>query len=247
LYLVGDKWHSSITPSLFSLFQSVQAIVNKTYAHALYGNKNKRLTDEAKELLEIVINIYDGSSKQSADYAKILERIAKKMVGKMTGRQVVLTIVLCSLIVGGVVSYKDYVQGMRDVRLTESHSNDIKELLKNIQLMSNEETKRMELLTSAISKNDVVQATDKEVEKFYKRKLKASTYADESIISGISLEADVAEELLKAKGNEPEPIKINGSFEILSIDWALPHTITLKRISDGIVVKARFDLNLLSG
>lgn len=104
---------------------------------------------EEKEALEIVITISVGSANQQQDFRTSLCELGKVLAGKMTERQIVFVLTVVALSVAGVVCHKDYAQYRRDVRLAEISAADKKAMLENMQFMSMEETKRIELLLKA--------------------------------------------------------------------------------------------------
>src|SRR5690606_13867462 len=59
IYLKGGKFQSSLTPSVFPVFQKLQKEVYRTYSQCKYGYRTKSLTKEERERLEIVIHVGD--------------------------------------------------------------------------------------------------------------------------------------------------------------------------------------------
>lgn len=243
LYLKGKQWNSSITPSIFPVFNQLQELVYSTYAEIQYGGKKRKLTKEEKEALEIVITISGGSANQQQDFRTSLCELGRALANKMTGRQIVFVLTVIALSVAGTVVHRDYAQNKRDIRLAEVGAKDKKTMLEGMQFMSMEETKRMELLVKSTAQSELLEKIQKNIENLHESMLKAATQAEESNISGVRLKKAEANELIKAKREKPSPLQIYGVFQILSIDWkGVPHQVLLKRIDDGFVIRANFEL-----
>ncbi len=242
--LEGEKWESSLTTSIFPVFEEFQSAVYHAYAEAKYQNKKQKLKKEEKEALEIIIKVTKGSSKTQTSFD--LATIAKACVNKMTSRDILIAVVVIALIWGGTTVYKDYVQSVRDTRIIELTNQDKKAMLESLQFMSQEETKRMEIYSKAVQTNPLVQSVTEDAVEVHQQMLKSATKAEASKINGVYLQKEVAQELVKTTKEEPKPSQINGTFQVLNLDWSEPHQITLKRIPDGIVVRAAFDLQWLS-
>lgn len=244
LHLKGQQWNSSITPSLFPLFNNIQSLVYQSYAKAKYGDKKKRLTNEEREKLEIVIRVTQGSSKPKIKID--LQALALACVGKMSSKDILIAVLVITLGITSQAMYADYLQSVKDARLTELHNEDKKALLDHMEFASKEETKRAKLLADAASKNEITSDLIEEVEDIHQSMLKSATKATTTTANSVSITQPIAEELIKSKRQKPEPTQINGLFRISNIDWNDPNQITLARLEDGIIIRAVFDLKWLS-
>lgn len=244
LYLKGEKWHSSLTTSVFPVYEELQRSLNKAYAIAKYDSKGKKLSREEKELLEIVIKVGPGSSDTDTKYD--LTEIAKELIKKMGKRELLIIILSMVLTYGGTTMYRDYMQNTRDIRIIESQNSEKKAMLENIRFLSEEETKRTEILRDIIIKNHTAQKILEDSQKIHKEMLKSATHADTTKINGVEIEKHIATELIKTGKEKATPLQINGTFQVLGLDWGDPNQISLRRISDGVTVKAVLDLDLLS-
>lgn len=243
LYLNGEKWNSSLSPSIFPVFQQLQKNIHRLYAEVQYNGQTSKLTNEDKDNLEIIIQVSPGSSdtKTKLDYTEL----AKACLKKMDGKQVLCGIIACGLMYSGVTVYKSHLQTQRDIRIEESQSKKTEEILQAVQFMSAQETQRMHLMERALRGNELEGLLYSSSSDLYSEMIKSATKAEESTISGVSMNADIAKELSKSKNPKPQPIQINGHFKVLRVDQSnKPLTeITLKEVGgDERVVKAKFDL-----
>lgn len=245
-HLQGDKFDSSITPSLFPVFHSLQRAINRSYADAHYGYKSARLTNEEKEKLEIIIRVTGGSSNLSSWFD--LSQLGPDFLKKMTKKQVFILLLSTALLWGGTTAWRDYLENKKEARIEELRNAHEKQLLEHLQFASQQETKRMELMAEISQRNENVRSVYEESEKLQEEKLKAATKSVKAEISGVKLEQTVAEQLIKNTREKPEPTRIDGVFQVLKLDWDNPEfaQITLKRITDDLIVTATFNIKFFS-
>lgn len=251
IYLKGDKFHSSITPSIFPVFQSLQKEINRAYADCTYGDRLKKLTNEEKEKLEAIIYIQEGSSLTETAIETL--NLLNGCLSKMTKRQV-YTIALSALLIwGSTTAFKEYLHSKAEIRKLELENQEKKDLLETFLTLSEQETQRMALVADIAQKDEIVRGIFEQSESLQSEKLKAATKGEESNICGIPLNQDQAEELSKTNKEKPEPQRIDGTFQILNLNWdnvgrdnIRYAEIRLKRVSDGATVTALFGNDYLS-
>ncbi len=242
ILLKGTQWKSSITPSIFPLFNEIQRTVNRAYAQAKYNNKKHNLTKEEKEKLDIIIQVSDGSS--IIETIIDLKELAKAALDKMDSKHLMVSIVIIALVIGGSSTYKHHVETAKEIRLAELNNSDKKVALEALNFAGSQETDRMKIIYKHIENNELAKSVYEDSENIHHEMLKAATKADISNIEGVNIDNITATELLKSKRVKPEPMQINGFFEVLKIEWheSTIAGITMKRVSDGITVNATFDL-----
>jgi hypothetical protein len=250
-YFKGEKFDSSLTPSLFPLYIELQRQIRSTYSLLKYDSRNKKLSKAEKEKLEICINIREGSSDTltGIDFQRILEGFAQKMDGKQIFK-------LCVIIVlswCGKTCYESYLKTVSEENRQKFYLEQQKETNEhNLEMQSQHENEIVNII-SMINNDPKLHNIYRESEKLQHEKLKAATKSEKSTISGVTLEKSQAQELLKTSRSKPVPKRIDGTFEILSLDWdnytdqdTRYAEIKLKRITDGLVFKARFSDESLS-
>lgn len=240
--LQGDKWHSSLTPSIFPVFETLQRTIYRSYAEAKYGDKNKRLTKDERERLEIIIRVSEGSSL--IDALINFGEVARGAVDKMESKHITIAIVVAVLTYGGTTVHKHYAQNLKEIRQEELSNEDHKAVLEALQFSGEQETKRMKILYAAIKNNDLAQTIYEDSDELHNDMIRSASKAERSIIEGVELEQEVAQELIKSKRKKSEPLQINGLFEVVKLEW---HSrtladITMKHLEDGQRITAAFDL-----
>ncbi len=244
IYLKGEKWSSSITTSIFPVFEQLQQSVNHAYAKAKYSKKVK-LTKEEKEQLEIIIKVSEGSSDTETKIN--WTALGKACISKMTNKQIFSLLVIIALLFTGTVAHKDHLQNTRDIQIIKEANEDKKAVLESMQFMSEQETTRMTMLVELAHKNEITNDALKDSSILHKQLVKTSTKATTSKVNGVELTKEQAEILSKSPKTEPTPKQINGVFEVLSLDWkSEPHKISLRRVSDKLIIAPSFQLPWLS-
>lgn len=246
VYLRGQKFDSSITPSVFPVFQRLQKEIYHAYSDCAYGYRLKRLSNEEKEKLEIIIHVSGGSADTETKYN--LNDIIGACVGKMTPKQIFTIAIIAIVVWGGVSAYGEYVQSKANTRILEIENEEQKELLRHIEAAGELDLKRMELVASISQTNDIARHIYEQSDDVQREKLRAATKAESSEISGVELNQVQAEELSKTKREKPQPQRIDGAFQILNLNWdSVEHAeIKLKRITDGLTVTAVFSKDYLN-
>lgn len=105
----GERYHSTVPTQLMRALVDYQNSFNKFYAGAVYGKTAKSLTDDDRNSSELVFQVHEGSSDIWAALAQNLNGFAEKMVDRMTGGQLVATVLGLALLASGTFGYKAYL------------------------------------------------------------------------------------------------------------------------------------------
>lgn len=145
--LEGEDFHSTMPTRIMPPILELQKEIHRIYCRAKYNDESTRkLTDEDRKALELVVEVKAGSSEYITKIGKALNEIIKN--SNMTGPQVVVMLVTISGIIAGEFAWKDWVQ-FRE----REHQMDLS------VRMSEEETKRLELVTKAMQRDPEIQKT----------------------------------------------------------------------------------------
>lgn len=79
--LVGEKFDSSITSSVMKGLLELQKSIYHLYAYSTYGDASKRLTQEEKSRLELVVEVREGSAELFLELLPVLKEALKQMTG----------------------------------------------------------------------------------------------------------------------------------------------------------------------
>lgn len=105
----GDRYNSTLPTQLMKALVEYQQSFNKFYAYSVYGRSAKSFTDEDRFVNELVFNVKEGSSDVLAQLSERFSGLAERMVDRMTGRQLVITVLGLALISSGYFGYKNYL------------------------------------------------------------------------------------------------------------------------------------------
>ncbi|MCV5863698.1 hypothetical protein OFN36_32370, partial [Escherichia coli] len=72
-----------------------------------------------------------------------LTKLTQELVGKMNATEIMFTVLGAAVIWGGVTVFKRFLDNRKDIRLAEIAKDGEKEHLRTMQIMSEQETKRL--------------------------------------------------------------------------------------------------------
>ncbi|TNH04505.1 hypothetical protein FHQ26_01500 [Testudinibacter sp. TR-2022] len=239
--LTGENYKSTITPSIMKAFLKLQDGLYQAYAVALYG-KNKRLSDQEKQSLELVIKVGTGSSKfddnENINWTSLFGRLIDKMPSKY-----LLIALLTGIIMYFGESYQhNYYENLKHERETQVKSEHEKNLLDAMKLQSELSREAIKENTALVKQvldfypllQEVAIKVNETKEEFLKQA--ANTGADSIELQGTKLSGEQA----KILGNKPrtiselEPIKLDGMYRILTVNT---------EVKSGFKVKIRNEIS----
>lgn len=229
VHVKGDKFDSSLTPSLMKGFLELQKGINRSYCLVRYGTPNTNvLTRKEREELEIQVKVGQGSTTTNIDLQSLLSNISTQVIDKMDPKTLAFTLVSLALIWGGKVSYAKYLENRRQIRETEVKSEETRELLKNQTFLSEQETERTRILATAFANNAQVAGLSSVAEDSKSVFIKELGTAAHSTIQGIEIDGDMATELAKNARRKSIDIAFNAKFRILLVDSSDPETFKVR-------------------
>lgn len=229
VHVKGDKFDSSLTPSLMKGFLELQKGINRSYCLVRYGTPNTNvLTRKEREDLEIQVKVGQGSTTTNIDLQSLLSNISTQVIDKMDPKTLAFTLVSLALIWGGKVSYAKYLENRRQIRETEVKSEETRELLKNQTFLSEQETERTRILAAAFANNAQVAGLSSVAEDSKSAFIKELGTTAHSTIQGIEIDGDMAAELAKNARRKSIDIAFNAKFRILLVDSSDPETFKVR-------------------
>lgn len=232
----GRDWNSTVPTRIMVPMLEVQKDIHRAYANVRYGADNlRRLRDDEREHLEVVIKVREGSSKFDADLWKQLSSIAEAAIGRMNGTELVITILGIGLLLTAPVLYKAWLA----TRQRE------KEMEKQLAL-SREETERLKIFAAAMHQQPVLEAVRDDAQATHNRMLKVAREGDVLAVQNISVNAEDAAVLAQPERERAQDIVIDDVFVVLGnrTDRSEGFRITVRRLSDGAVIQADVPIEL---
>lgn len=206
LTISGQDFNGSIPTRIMPPILELQSEIHRIYCRAKYNTEDtRRLRQEERELLELVVIIRPGSTEFIATLADALNEIIKN--ANMSGKEIVTLLVAISFLVAGTVGWKDWLRARE-----REHNQEV-----TVRL-SQEETKRLELVTEAIRQRPELEHNKRAIDEFksdLSKKLKPSDQLamnGEPVITGVR-----AAEIVPAPRVSAEDVRIDGEFVIKQV------------------------------
>ena len=235
LRITGEKWSQSITPTAMAAFIDLQVALYRSVSVAKYGTSDTRhLTKQDKRDYEIMVKVEEGSSLLSVELGDKFKDIASQMAEKMTGNQIVITVLGAALLIAGTVSYKSYLDNRRQDRLSAQKEETMRQQLETMETMSKNDLERWSILKSIMQSNPHLENIERSAYDMRTDILKAAATGDEAEYGGQIIDTVIAEELAKNARRKSSEIRLDGTYRVLRVDTTDPlkFKITVQQV-DG--------------
>ena len=216
LCVKGDRYHSSITPSLMAPLIELQKGLYKTASRAIYDDDNSsRLTTAQRLEFEYSLSVHEGSSDAKSDWADIFKKIIDTCAGKMSGKQV-LTLLVCAglLYTGNNVATRSFDH--LDKTASASHEATVKKDANDAEL------KRMQLLADVIKQNPSIKKTQEEAEAVAFEILREASDAEKIVMNGVTITGEQAKAITDVGRSKSATVTLLENFRILALDTTSP-------------------------
>jgi len=237
--LHGKDWDSTVPTRVMDPLLDVQRDIYRALMLIRHGKANlRRLTEEDKSLLELIVRVSPGSSDYKAPLHVALTELAKQAIGKMESKDLARTVIGIALVFGGVEVNKAWVSA----RQAAVHTEQTVEL-------SRQETERLKIFAQATRQAPVVMETQADHEATKSRLLKAAKLTDEIFLPGVQLRGYEAAELVQTERARSEDVEIHGIFRVLRNDVSdgISFQIKVARLEDGLILVAKVPVELGEG
>lgn len=233
----------SLTAKNMAGMIELQKSIFRSYALIIYNDSRiSSLTDLEKERLNVVFSISEGSSDIVAKLEDQIDAFAKDMRSKMQPKHYVITALGAGLIWAGYASYGSWLQHNKELFIAEQQTKEKQIEIDARNFVSEQETKRMELLTNAFSVQPKLENIQENVDAARFELFKGLSDADSVSIAGIKdLQGDTIQTILKQPRTSSVEDRLDGIFRIIKVDSSkLDHFgVTLRNICNGEVVTAK--------
>lgn len=227
--LEGENFTQSLTPTVMKGFIEMQSQINKAYALAKYEVPDPRkLTKEEREELEISVKVEKGSSVLTIDINGFLTKLSQELVGKMSAEQIMITVISAALIWGGVSLFRRHLDNRKEIRLAEINKDGDKEHLRTMQTMSQEETRRAEIITRAMKQQPLLDNMDRMSYDAKNEMVKSFVRADKTVVDGITIDSEMARELTTNARRRSSEMRIDGVYRIEEVNNTDPEAFKVK-------------------
>lgn len=229
IYLKGEKFDQTITPTVMKSLLEYQRLIYRAYASAKYDNESKRLTDTEKEALEIMVKVEGGSTKLDIDVNALAVEFVKQMGARMDSTHILIVLITFLTLYFGSSALKTFLDNRKEVRLKELTDETQRETLEALKFSSAQETKRTELLTQAITQLPSKLRAVEELSHDAKIELvKAVSEAETGSIGSVPIDGRTAMTLVQNARRTSEEVRLDGRYRLLKLDWSDPSRFRVK-------------------
>ncbi|WP_143131436.1 hypothetical protein [Noviherbaspirillum humi] len=219
LYLKGEKYHQSITPSLMRPLLELQKGLYKTAARVIYNDDNtNRLTDEQRGQFEYTLKVYEGSSDTNANLQDVFTGIAQSAIKKMNGKQIMIVLLAAGLLYTGHGAYEKYIDHLDKVDTNSTAVKNQEILAKSLKDQQDASLKQMQVLAAAVKQYPDVKRTQEEAQEVHFSVLKEARDADEVMVNGVPVTGAKARELTDEQRKKSEKAVFVEEFRVLAVD-----------------------------
>lgn len=213
LNVKGDRYDSTITSGMMRALIELQRHLNRVYAEVVYGKSAKALTAEEREHLEIVFKVEQGSSNVVADLSGFFTELGKSAMEKMTGKQVVTTVLGIGSLLAAAAAFDGYTTSIQKTQ---------------------EEQNRHDVTMALLAQNDKLREYHQDQVDTMTNILKSVPDAQEVSLPGAKFTASDIETITRQERQTTELKRIDGEYTISSFKKK-PDSfrIEITRSSDG--------------
>ncbi|MDR6767497.1 hypothetical protein J2W88_002778 [Acidovorax delafieldii] len=214
LRFVGDGYDSTITPHIAEALVELQHAMNRSYARLVKHAANANvLTKEERQSIEFKAKVDEGSSLITVDLGDYAQTLTTALVGKMTGTELVITVLGLAITGGALVAYRSFLA-------TRSEDKKVDQATQQTVQLSEQETRRMQIFADALTQRPALQAVHEDFDNVRHDILKSVGDAERLDVQGISLQQDQARKIASTPRSKPEEVQLNGTYRIVKLDWS---------------------------
>lgn len=249
LYLKGDKFDQSITPTVMRGLLEFQRGLYRSFAAAKYDNPTRRLSDDEKKSLEVRVDVGKGSSDFGINFQDLAIELVKQLGGKMDPTSVLIAVVSIAVLYFGSSSVKAYLEYRKDVRAKEVSDETQRKTLEALQFTSSQETERMKIMADVVKASPRVENIARLAYDAQTELVKSMAAGDEARLAGVSVEPEIAEALTRNARRKGVDVRLDGLYRLLKLDWSGETKLRVKiyNVNSAIVLDADVQDDSLDG
>jgi len=219
----GSRYDSTLTTSMMRTMVEMQRHLHRVYAEAVYGKTAKALSQEERDALELLFRVEEGSSGVKADLSEFFNNLAQNAVDKMTGRQIMVTVLGVAVVWGSASVYEGYLTSEEAHQKEQNRHELTMELAKQDPRVGGVNTEHQALMTDL---------------------LRAVSDADEVEVPGAILKKQDLADITRRERQISELQRIDGQYHITLLKQRQDrYRVEIVRTSD----EATFNAELMKG
>lgn len=208
LTISGEDFDSSIPTRIMPPILDLQRELYRIYCKARYNSEDtKRLTQDERELLELVVTVERGSSAFITELANSLNEIVKN--SNMSGDHALILLVSVAVLITASYGWRDWLR-----KREREHGQEI-----TVRL-SEQETRRLELVTEAMRQKPELVENQGSIDRFRSDLSKKLKPADQIAVDSQPIITGVrAAEIVPTPRAAAEDLRIDGEFVINEVKF----------------------------
>ena len=211
LYYPLEEQGHSIRPSVARAVSDYHASLSQAYALLAYGAANRLLLrSEDKEVLDLSFLVINGSTGLETDDDAI-NSLVTRLVGKMSGNQVLISIVLFLLLYFGTDTAKHWITEHYNAKAAYDASKERIEL-------SEKETERLKIFADAMTAVKQGPLLADKADDAKRALIRPSTQSDRTNVLGVEVTREQATTILSSERQKAEGHRLDGIYRVISID-----------------------------
>lgn len=263
----GEIFHQTVTASVMRGIVEYQSAFYRTAALLIKDDaRTNRLTDQEKDDLELIFKVQEGSSDLNADAADPLKHVLGKCVDKMSGKQVLMAIIVVALLFFGSPQVANYLNNdiektrietafkeenariEAETKRQEIASTERRDTLQVIKDLVQENKRKTDLLEQAYEQSEAAKRIGELNRHAVDEILRNSSKADEVTIQGVTLKNNLIREITRSQRSSSTDIVVKDKFLVVGVESEDDYSfvVRLERVSTGEVIVATLEDPLLS-
>jgi hypothetical protein len=211
--LSGEGYDSTITPDIAEALLKVQEALTRSYARFVRNTPDARhLSRQERQNIKFKAKVQSGSSFIEIKLDEFAKKIATELLPKMTPTQVVVTVLGLAVVAGSTVAFTSWA-----AHEAESKKLDVE--ARKLVSLSEQETKRLEIITQALSAQPKLKRARADFDQARREIVRGVGDAQSVSVNGKELPQHVAKKLVGAKRAPSKDVQLNGHYTIQKIDW----------------------------
>lgn len=249
LYLKGDKFERSLTPTVMKSLIEFQRGIYQAYAAAKFGNSGKRLSEEEKDELELTVKVNPGSSDLGIDFGDVAGKLVEQLGGKMTGNEMLIAVVSIAVLWFGSSAWSSFLENRKELKMKEIGDETQRATLDALKFTSEQETARAKIMADLAKQDDRIAEIERIATNTHTEVVRAMATAAYARVEGTEVAPDVAEYLTRNPRRTSNDVRLDGQYRLLKLDWSDPDAFKVKvfNVHTGLHLDATVQDDTLSG
>lgn len=154
---IGGDFHSELNGPFLEAYAHIDDEMLRLFALVRHGSADIRLLKQEEiDDISFRVKVEDGSSEVSDNLWKLAEKLSTELVGKMTGTELIITILGLALIGGTAWGVTGYLEGRKETRLEEIKSDERKEFIAAQRYASEMQKEQFDSLVGLMSEQNLI-------------------------------------------------------------------------------------------